>query len=169
MIGLGAGRYLELLAPNPDDGEGAAVVAAFAEYRALTPVGWAIRSLDLESVLARASRNGLPGGSVTPGARRRPDGTTLRWRTLIPWGTPSGLLPFFIEWDRAGPHPSAEVPAGCQLAGFALSSPAADALTAMLRGAGVAITVAPAAREEMAVTLACEQGRVEFRRSVPVS
>ena len=63
-------------------------------------------------------------------------------------------------------HPSTDLPQGCQLAGFALGSPAADSLTATLQGAGIPISVASSARAEMLLTLNCEMGLVSFRNRV---
>lgn len=64
-------------------------------------------------------------------------------------------------------HPSTDLPQGCKLAGFALGSPAADSLTAMLQGTRVPISVASSARAEMLLTLNCELGLVSFRNRVP--
>jgi glyoxalase-like protein len=160
LLSLGAGRYLELIAPNPEDAAGAAQAADFATFRVLTPIGWAVRTHDVNSLRAALVGRGLAGGQVVPGARLRPDGRTLRWRTLTPWGVPAGLLPFFIEWDPAGPHPSSDSPIGCTLAGLSLASPSPDSLRAMLIRAGARISVTAAPREAMSLTLDCPAGRV---------
>jgi hypothetical protein len=58
-------------------------------------LGWAARTSDLDSVARRL--NLVP----TKGARTRPDGQTVRWRTAgIEQAAEKPCLPFFIEWDR---------------------------------------------------------------------
>lgn len=167
LVGLGRGCYLELLAPNPDDVAGPTVALEFARYQSLAPIGWAIGTRDIDGVLSAAGADTAREGGIRPGARHRPDGTSLRWRTLTPWSGPNPLLPFYIEWDRASAHPSTDLPRGCRLAGFALASPTADSLTATLQGAGVPISVAPSTRPEMLLTLDCAKGRISFRNVMP--
>jgi glyoxalase-like protein len=167
LIALGPGVYLELAAPNPRDSAGPAQVAEFAGFRELTPVGWAVRTTDADSLHAFLVSRGLVGGAVRAGSRQRPDGTTLRWRTLDPWGGASELLPFFIEWDPAGTHPSVDAPAGCTLVGIALAAPRPDSLRTLLERAEIHVPVAAAPREAMSLTLDCPKGRIQFPPRVP--
>jgi hypothetical protein len=160
LLSLGRGVYLELMAPNPQDAAGAARAPEFASLRTLTPIGWAVKMRHADSLSAALHSRGLPGGVAQPGARHRPDGTTLRWRTLNPWGLPTGVLPFFIEWDPAGVHPSTDAPAGCTLAGLTLSSPSPDSLRALLARAELRVPVTHAARDALSLTLDCPTGRV---------
>ena len=162
LISLGSGSYLELLAPNPSDASGAMAVQMFARARSLTPTGWALTAENIESIRTRAIRSGLPGGGVADGARARPDGSTLRWRTLNPWGSTLAMLPFFIEWHATSPHPSKETPGGCRLVMLALHSTQADSLRGLLARLAVHPRVLNAARDSMSVTLDCPKGRVTF-------
>ena len=73
---------------------------------------------------AGSAQPGLQTGEIRPGARNLPDGSRLAWKTLGFAPSASPLLPFFIEWDPAGGHPSSTSPAGCRLTGFALKNPA---------------------------------------------
>jgi hypothetical protein len=104
----------------------------------------------------------VAGGAVRAGSRQRPDGAMLRWRTLSPWTGASELLPFFIEWDPAGRHPSADAPTGCTLVGIALAAPVADSLRTLLERAVIQVPVAAAPRETMTLALDCPKGRVQF-------
>jgi hypothetical protein len=67
---------------------------------------WAARTDDLEAVReAWAGPGELP--PIQPGARTRPDGLTLRWRSQeLSSGLQPSVLPFLIEWQiPAGLHP----------------------------------------------------------------
>jgi hypothetical protein len=106
--------YLELISVV-DAGEAARspsgnrITQTIAEGR--TFATWAVRTdnLDLLREYFRESGRALPEPHL--GARQRPDGVTLRWRTqfLAPMELP-GVLPFVIEWSvPQGMHP-AEAP-----------------------------------------------------------
>jgi hypothetical protein len=57
------------------------------------PIGWAVRTLDIDTV---AQRLGLP---VRNGSRKNPDGTLIQWRSAgIEQAAAEPALPFFIEW-----------------------------------------------------------------------
>jgi hypothetical protein len=138
-------------------------VAMFAAARNLTPSGWALTAPDADSVRALALRQGLPAGSVAAGSRARPDGSTLRWRTLNPWGWNNSLLPFFIEWHATSPHPSGESPTGCTLTSITLHSTSADSLRSLFGRMNVRTNVAAAARDAMSITLRCPKGEVRMQ------
>jgi hypothetical protein len=86
LLSLGEGKYLELLAPNPKEPVSSPMAAELARYRALTPVGFAMRATNAESLAVVFAGRGLTQGSVRPGSRARPDGSTLRWKSFTPWG-----------------------------------------------------------------------------------
>jgi hypothetical protein len=74
-------------------------------------MGWCVRTDDLDGVAARL------GLTAAPGARARPDGRELRWRTA---GSERALhdpsVPFFIEWEVDGALlPGADAPVGTEL------------------------------------------------------
>jgi hypothetical protein len=163
LLSLGSGSYLELLAPNPADEAGPRMVAMFAAARELTPSGFALAARDADSVRALALRQGLPAGGVAPGSRARPDGSTLRWRTLNPWGWNNALLPFFIEWHASSPHPSRESPTGCTLTSITLHSTAADSLRRLFGRMNVQTQVASAAKDAMSLVLDCPKGVVRLQ------
>jgi hypothetical protein len=101
--------YLELVAVV-DEAEAAAssfggwVADALADGRERL-LGWAVRTDELDAVAARL------GLEPQAGARARPDGTELRWRTAgVEQALAEPCLPFFIEWapDAALPGHAAE-------------------------------------------------------------
>jgi hypothetical protein len=103
-------QYLELIAvAEPAEitgpGLGQAVQAAAAAGRRF--VAWALRTQDLDALRAKLLDAGWTLPELTEGARRRPDGSLLRWRTqdIAPRGEATAL-PFAIQWDvPEGSHP----------------------------------------------------------------
>jgi Glyoxalase-like domain len=64
------------------------------------PLGWAVRTDDLDAVARRLDL------TSEPGSRETPDGLRLSWRTAgAERATSEPLLPFFIEWGAGTPHP----------------------------------------------------------------
>jgi hypothetical protein len=164
LMSLGAGVYLELIAPNFADTAAKARVAFFSQFTKLTPYGWAVHAKNADTVSMLAAKRGLAAGVVQQGSRARPDGKTLAWRTVVPWPAPFGpYLPFFIEWSASSPHPSTESPTGCTLAALRMLSPAPDSLRTMLNRAEVRVPVLRGEREGLQFDLDCPKGRVEFR------
>jgi len=106
--------------------------------------------------------HGVRTGEIRPGARNRPDGTRLAWKTLDYTSPSSPLLPFFIEWDPTGAHPSATSPQGCTLTGLFLQDPSPDGLREALRAADVGVEVRDGKDSRIHVALACPQGNVDF-------
>jgi hypothetical protein len=161
LISLGGNHYLEILAPNPEDPGVAKAREELAGLTSLKPIGWAARSEDLAALQQRLRGQGVETSEIQPGARDRPDGSRLAWKTL---GIDStlGLLPFFIAWDRETKHPSTTSPGGCRLTGFFLEDPAPDALRKTLRGAGLDIEVRKGREQRIRLALSCPSGDVEF-------
>jgi Glyoxalase-like domain len=93
--------YLELVAVA-DPAQAAA--SAFGRWAAAAPpgrpMGWAVRTDDLDGVAARL------GLEIVPGSRSAPDGALLRWRMAgIEAAAAEPFLPFFIEWGEDTPFP----------------------------------------------------------------
>src|SRR4029079_9468001 len=114
LVSLGAGMYVEVLAPVVDSKE---------EARPLVPAGWALHTRDLGAVMQRLTAHGFTLEGPRPGSRMTPDSTLLRWRTAGVSGPGLELAPFFIEWDPATSHPSTTSPPGCRLTAFELTAP----------------------------------------------
>ena len=162
LIALGGEHYLEILAPNPEDSGSSESVEGLQALTALTPIGWAARTHDMTALERDLRSRGVEIGEIRPGARNLPDGSRLAWKTLGFPPSASSLLPFFIEWDRAGAHPSSTSPVGCRLTGFALENPAPDTLRESLRAAGLPVEVREVKESRIRVALTCPQGKVEL-------
>jgi catechol 2,3-dioxygenase-like lactoylglutathione lyase family enzyme len=162
LVSLGEPHYLEILAPNPEDGGSTEWIGDLRGLTTLTPVGWAARGEDLPALHQRLKDQGIETGEVRPGSRNKPDGTRLAWKTLNFPPSAHPLLPFFIEWDPGTAHPSATSPAGCRLTGFVLNDPNPDALRKPLQAAGVPVEIREARESGIRISLACPKGNVEF-------
>ena len=102
IVPLGA-AYLELVAVV-DEAEATESVfgrwVAAAHPRLARPLGWAVRTRELDRV---ARRLGL---AVQAGSRTTPGGELLRWRSAgIERAAAEPSLPFFIEWGTGTPFP----------------------------------------------------------------
>lgn len=142
--------YLELIAVV-DEAEAATSRRSLRVREAvesgLTFAGWAVRTDEIDRLRAELEGLGLTTGDVAPGARDRPDGVRLSWRTLT-LAEPGPADPFFIEWRvPRGVHP-AETPAAhrCRATGIRrVTVGSTSRVIEMLEGAGLPVTVAPGA------------------------
>ena len=98
-------QYLELIGVVDEQLARSTPFGALVLDRAAAGGGWLMPVLATDDLEAIAARLGV---EIAPGARRRPDGETLRWRSAgfddprrEPW------MPFFIQWDVSEDlHPS---------------------------------------------------------------
>src|SRR4029077_2416232 len=124
LLSLGTRRYLEIIAPDPQ--QTASSSELNAELKKLAEpglVGWAAHPGDVQVLAADLARAGIRAEGPTPGSRKRPDGSVLHWKTLNLKDDANGLLPFFVKWIAASPHLAAAAPSGCQLLRFELLPP----------------------------------------------
>jgi len=170
LVPLG-GEYLELITVV-DPVEAAANplgLVAPALERGARLATWAVRTPDVEASKSRLASLGISTIGPREGARQRPDGMTLRWRTLHLEDGLDPALPFLIEWDvPAGQHPAeqqVEHPAGeVRIARVVLASPGPEELARRLKKllGEVAFEVVPGERDEVrAVRLRSGDGEVE--------
>jgi hypothetical protein len=151
LLALGPRRYLEIVAPDPAQ----ATLTWFAALADMTEprlVGWAARAADLDFLAARLREARITFRGPAAGSRARPDGTTVRWRTLMLADDEHGLLPFFIEWDSA--HPSEDAPAGCVLTRLAIETPDTDRVASLARALGLELLIARAPAPRLLATIA---------------
>lgn len=168
LVGLGGGRYLELIGPDPDQPPPAGPrqfgIDAITEP---TLVAWCARpTRPLADIVAEASAAGFDLGPLASMSRQRPDGVLLQWRLTFPQlATPDeGTVPFLIDWGDS-PHPSTTLPAGVELHDLTLGSPDPDRLRTVLAIVGdfPEVTVVPADRPTLHARLRTLNGEVELR------
>jgi hypothetical protein len=96
--------YLELIAVEDEQlalktSRGALV--EFLKDHEMGPCAYALASQDLDGLGLAARRAGIEMGEPVAMQRRRPDGSLLSWRLLIPGGNQYfEPWPFFIQWDQ---------------------------------------------------------------------
>ena len=151
--------YLELVAVV-DPAEAAA--SGFGSWVAAAPpgpMGWAVRSGDLE---ATARRLGLV---VVPGSRQAAGGRTLRWRTAgVEHAATEPSLPFFIAWDPGTAFPGAGG-AGIEVDRVELRGDAGR-LAEWLGGAGLPVSVRPGPAAIERIVLRAAAGAVTIDAAV---
>src|SRR6266700_5999979 len=141
LLSLGIRRYLEIIAPDPQQNASAELARMLKKLAEPRLVGWAAHPGDIQVLAADLAKAGVTAEGPTPGSRKRPDGSVLHWKTLNLKDDANGLLPFFIEWGSGSvltdpeqkmsadsSHPSIDAPSGCQLLRFELLTPNPAAL-----------------------------------------
>jgi hypothetical protein len=102
IVPLGA-AYLELVAVVDETTAGSSALGSWvagASAGVLQPLGWAVRTDELDDAALRL------GLTAAPGSRLREDGQTLRWRLAgVERAAEEPALPFLIEWEPGTPLP----------------------------------------------------------------
>jgi len=161
LLALGPTCYLEIIAPDPQQQSPAwfSQILTTAEPRLIT---WAAHTPDIAALAKGAQSAGFEIDGPHDGARTRPDGKTLLWKSFRLKDDRGGLLPFFIEWSRDSVHPAQDAPPGCQIENLDLYSPDSGELMHVLRALSLNVSVAPAEKPRMLLRLKTPRGEVEF-------
>ncbi|WET80725.1 VOC family protein [Amycolatopsis sp. QT-25] len=105
LADLGAGAYLEVVGPDPDQPEHVGPRPfGVDELTAPALVNWAARVEGIDEAIAEARRRGYDPGDASEMSRTTEDGELLTWR-LTDAGGLGGLAPFLIDWGST-PHPT---------------------------------------------------------------
>jgi Glyoxalase-like domain len=160
LLSLGERRYLEIIAPDPDQTDAADTrgLRKLTEPRLVT---WAAHPGDIESFASRLKGEGIAVVGPRPGSRKRPDGRVLNWKTLGLQDDAGGLLPFFIEWGAGSIHPSVDAPQGCQLVLFEAATPNQAALAKAAAQLNLDLPISGAERPHLHAVIAGPQGELD--------
>lgn len=153
--------YLELIAVVDEAEAAQSFVGSWVAQASpvlAQPLGWAVRTDNLDDV---ARRLGLV---VTSGSRATRGGQLLRWRTAgIEQAAAEPSLPFFIEWEHGTPlpgrAPATHRTAGIQIAKLQLDGDP-DRLAAWLGTHHLPITVRPGTPALSSITLTGAAGEI---------
>jgi hypothetical protein len=157
LYGLGDGKYFELI--GPDEAQDVAPrwfgIAALARPRL---AGWAIRTGNIDLVVAGARERGYDPGDPVPMSREGTDGP-VTWRLTMPKDT---LVPFLIEWG-ATPHPTTRGLPEIALESFAGEHPDPTRLRETLGTLGVGLTLMRAPHTRLTAVLRGPGGDIALR------
>jgi hypothetical protein len=161
VLGLGPMRYLEILAPDPQQSAPTwfVQICGMTEPKLIT---WSVHTSDLAALAQNALAAGFLIDGPQDGARTLPDGRIVSWRMFQLRDTYGGLLPFFIEWGPDSVHPSTDAVAGCRLEGLHLESPSPRELAQACQTLYVDVSVKPGEKPRLCARIATPMGEVEL-------
>jgi len=163
LLSLGKGQYLEILALDPAQTNAQDLRARELEHltapRILT---WAAATRDIEALDKKLRGAGFETSGVIAGAREKPDGTVLRWKTLAVGGPGGGVVPFVIEWDPASRHPSVDSPGGCTIRELRLEHPDPAKVNRLLEVMGLRVRARQGPQARITALLATPKGDFEL-------
>lgn len=140
LLSLGS-TYLEIIAPDPVQtlaGNRGGFIAALPRPGLLT---FAVRTPDLGSFAAAATRVGLAVHDPVAMSRTRPDSVRLSWAIQQAWSNAfPELIPFAIDW-QGSLHPAGTTPSGCRLRDFSVLHPDPEPLVALYAALSLPVSV----------------------------
>lgn len=159
LLSLGRGRYLELIALDPEHpGTGGLLEHAPPDFKPGL-FTFAVKASDLGLLERSATATGLEtfrqrGGRTTPG------GETLTWETATVKNHDFGpLVPFFIRWGRVV-HPSETAPQGCELLEFGVGHSRHRDLAELYAALKIDVPVFRAEQPRLRATLRTPKGEL---------
>lgn len=119
LVDLGDESYLEIIGPDldqpPPDLPRPFGIDELTEPRLVT---WAMRTDDLDALVAEARDGGYDPGEPRAMSRQTADGELLEWRLTMPrFDYADGLVPFVIDWGTSR-HPTSRPLPHAPLRGF---------------------------------------------------
>lgn len=166
LISLGAKRYLEIIAPDPQQAGTPASKEFWADrlnaFHEPRLIGWAAHTSDLAGLAQRAAGAGFAFDAPRDGSRARPDGKMLRWKSFSLKEDYGGVLPFFIEWSADSVHPSQDAPGGCTLQHFFIESADLKAVSAAVHKLGLDVDVKPGKHPILGARIVGKNGAFEL-------
>ncbi|GHG35052.1 hypothetical protein GCM10017567_64400 [Amycolatopsis bullii] len=158
LAGLGAGAYLEVIGPDPEQPD-PEVPRPFGIDELTEPalVAWAVRTTDIDVTVAKARAHGFDPGDPREMSRETGDGETLRWR-LTPPSAPGTLHPFLIDWGST-PHPTTRDLPSLPLLMVTGTHPDPDSVLAVTDALGLELLVRRADKAGLTAALRTPEGR----------
>jgi hypothetical protein len=165
LLSLGELHYLEIIAPDPEQKNLEPSAAEEQGFLQKLPsprlVAWAAH-VNIDSLIFKLHNTEIAFMGPFNGSRQRPDGKVLSWRELALTDDRGGLLPFFIEWNAASVHPSADAPSGCSLQSFALAHPNPEQPSQILQKLGIDVRVEHGSKPQLHARIKSPKGSFEL-------
>lgn len=164
LIAIGQGVYVEIIAPDPEQPKpDQPLPFGLESVRSPRLAAIAVRTTDIDALVAAARDRGYDPGEIVSMSRQRPDGATLSWRIALRRDRPGdGLIPFVLDWGET-PHPAADMPSGGSLVGLRAEHPEPDSLKAALEALDFDLRVSQSDTPAIIATIETKRGRVELR------
>ncbi len=160
LLAIGEKVFLEIIAPDPSQDRFSSfgnLVKGIQQPRLVT---WVARTPDARALSDQVLRSGLMPGVILALSRRRPDGTSVSWRTVTIGGHNFGpIIPYFIEW-RSEEHPAQVSPTGCHLARFEIETPDPRAVQGVIEKLGLHVPAVEAKKPRLKLVLDTPKGRI---------
>lgn len=165
LLGLADGRYLEIIAPDPNQPDAGGFAAALADLAHPALITWALRSRDLAGIARQLAAAGLETRGPVPTRRTTPEGAELAWELLFARGHDFGaLMPFFIDWG-GGAHPADDLPPAGALEAVTVETPHAAPLRRLLGSVDVPLVVREAAEPALHAAIVTAHGDIVLEAS----
>ena len=180
LVAIGNGAYFELLCRDPEQSlEGPEVDAGQRLWMGMeslqgmesTMLTWATdRGGAIAEAVSAAQDQGYDPGDVTDFARKKADGSTLRWSlayrhyTREHMGPGRGIVPFLIDW-KGHQTPAAAAPRGCELVELRAEATDVVATARHLRAVGIDpsdLKLQLGKKDRLIATLRTPKGLVQF-------
>jgi hypothetical protein len=163
LVGLGQGRYLELIGIDPEAPDSASRrMFAIRPGEPAKLLTWAVRTDDIDATVTAARVKGYDAGLPSQLSRRTATGELLEWQlTPDTLETTGGLVPFLIDWGGTR-HPTQNDLPLVELSSFTLASPNRDELVASLTALGVTADVMTSDRASLRAELRTPNGPVSL-------
>ncbi len=161
LVGGDGPMYLELIGPDPTSAARSPLRAGIAALPrpALHRFIMDATGADFDRLLRAYEKAGITS-QVQDMHRVTPDGSTLRWRLLIPDDNRYGLYaPFFIDWLNT-PHPSTRLTPGFETLAIEAGHPDSEALRALWQDLAVPIELHSADAPYLRLLLKTRRGPV---------
>jgi hypothetical protein len=162
LLSFGRRQYLEIIAPDPTQTYLVEQYAPLKELKAPRLFTWAAATKDMSAVVQRARTAGYQIGGPSDGSRTRPDGRTLKWKTMNIGNDIGALIPFFIEWGADTVHPSEDSPSGCSLESFYMEHPDPSRVGEMLARLGIEAQVSRGPEPRLIAVIRAPKGRIQL-------
>jgi len=162
LVALDGETYIEIMAPRPDAQN---VPEDFTKMETLTPVGWAVRTRNIERTKEKLKTAGFITTANRPGSRAKPDGSLLKWKTFRVEGQDE--FPFFIQWSDSTIHPSLSSPSGCTFKSLQVTTHDRISWSQLNEHLELGIKIAEGKNPLIELTLATPKGLVVFSVARP--